>query len=745
MVTAARETYDGAVRVATVVLLGLTVGVCAAPPANQPNITWTQTGTNGSSLPIYTGIWAPAAAGTSVTNTATGGVTYGWLDVTAAGNVDNAGTLTLNFPGYTADNRDRMTVTLNSGAGTLTNTGALNLNANGSYGGAIYIYGTLLNDAGGALTVATGTSGGGAVLGTAGATHENRGTLTTTGNQGLTIAGNSTTFQQTLPGTNLNVSQFVLGTSTGSTSGDSIANTLTLTGGSVQGSFTLRRTALTLGAGVTIAGATTFSFEGDNLAGTDAGKPLCSFTGDVPANVTLFLPQTLTGSNGSFLQTPGSVANRGTVTLRSNGGYVPNGAYALLQLLGGGTLTNYGVLNFQVGPHYSASGNEVADLDGNLINAAGGIINVTEITGANSGDKSGRLVKSGGVYSNLGTVALTGTVKFQTDGSSFTNGTGGVINGTAQSSATASTMLGTATLDNASGAIEAVGGTATYTLTVSNALSATTKSGANTLLAGTYRVTGGSAATALSLGAFGAAGTITTLGAASGSAAVVTLDGANAAFTQIETASGNGSLATINATGRLNVNGGKTFTTAAALSDAGMVSIGSSSFLKLGSAGSGTLNLASGGTVGGTGTVQGNISAAGSGIVSPGSSIGTLTTSGNLAFSGTANALAVEFDSTLSDLISVGGLLSLGTGATTLNLTPLSGTILPLTGTTYTIASYGTQTGTFSSILGPSRYQYFLNYGSGTNSSITLLVVPEPATAGLLALAAALALRRRRA
>ena len=85
--------------------------------------------------------------------------------------------------------------------------------------------------------------------------------------------------------------------------------------------------------------------------------------------------------------------------------------------------------------------------------------------------------------------------------------------------------------------------------------------------------------------------------------------------------------------------------------------------------------------------------------------------------------------------------LDLGT-ATTLNLNVLDTT----SGSPYAIATYsGTLTGTFLNVNGlPSGYT--LDYGTGTNSAITLDVgtTPEPASLMVLGVGSLMMTRRRR-
>lgn len=111
-----------------------------------------------------------------------------------------------------------------------------------------------------------------------------------------------------------------------------------------------------------------------------------------------------------------------------------------------------------------------------------------------------------------------------------------------------------------------------------------------------------------------------------------------------------------------------------------------------------TLDVQSGGTLNGTGTVTANVS--NSGTVAPGTSAGILTVSGNYT-QNSGGALTVDIGGTVPgtdyDRLAVSGTANLGG---TLNLR--EGSVLPVAGTTYTVITYASRAGTFATVNSPT-------------------------------------------
>ena len=154
--------------------------------------------------------------------------------------------------------------------------------------------------------------------------------------------------------------------------------------------------------------------------------------------------------------------------------------------------------------------------------------------------------------------------------------------------------------------------------------------------------------------------------------------------------------------------------------------------------GDGTVQIAAGATLGGTGTVR-NATVQPGGLVTPGASVGTLHALGDVQLLGT---LRIELDPAgagACDLLQVGGDLNIS--AATVDFLTLG--IDPPDDPVYVFASSGHRTGeAFASVQNlPSGYQ--IDYAHGGGNEIALVLIPEPGTAGLL-LAGALALWRRK-
>jgi len=169
------------------------------------------------------------------------------------------------------------------------------------------------------------------------------------------------------------------------------------------------------------------------------------------------------------------------------------------------------------------------------------------------------------------------------------------------------------------------------------------------------------------------------------------------------------------------------------IGDSSEITIGSGATLDVSAiTAAGGFLLRSGQTLSGNGSVVGRVSMESGSTLAAGG-IGGI---GSLAFSSDLQASAgsvwlvdlVQSVNGQSDLVTAAGSLDLGGASLQLSL---PGTFTQ--GHVYTIASYGSLSGTFNGISdGAIVHGYRIDYGSGTNGSVTLTAVPEPGALALL-------------
>jgi autotransporter-associated beta strand protein len=134
--------------------------------------------------------------------------------------------------------------------------------------------------------------------------------------------------------------------------------------------------------------------------------------------------------------------------------------------------------------------------------------------------------------------------------------------------------------------------------------------------------------------------------------------------------------------------------------------------------GAGLATVAAGATLGGTGTLGGALT--NNGTVSPGASVGTLDVNGNVTM-GANSHLAIELSGATADKLAITGNLDLGALGNFLDVSGVG------TGLSWIIATYtGTLTGAFETITSG----YSVDYGTGTNSQVTLNSVGSPGVPG---------------
>jgi fibronectin-binding autotransporter adhesin len=183
-------------------------------------------------------------------------------------------------------------------------------------------------------------------------------------------------------------------------------------------------------------------------------------------------------------------------------------------------------------------------------------------------------------------------------------------------------------------------------------------------------------------------GTGTTIGDLSG-AGTMSLGGKSLTFGTANSTSFSGTIS--GAGGALVKNGSGTFTLSGTNSYTGMTTVNAGTLLVNGnqSAATGLTSVVSGATLGGSGTIGGDVVVADGGTLAPGNSPGTLTINGNLTLAG-ASTLAYELGaanavgSPLNDLVNVGGNLTLD-GTLNVTISPSGSFDIGL----YRIANYG--------------------------------------------------------
>jgi fibronectin-binding autotransporter adhesin len=460
--------------------------------------------------------------------------------------------------------------------------------------------------------------------------------------------------------------------------------------------------------------------------------------------------------NGSFTNSGGnrvlSSTNTATTTL---GGAVylseASGTGRTLILAGSGTSN----------PSYLISGN-ISDFNGagtagsiQVGNGSAATVATLTLTGNNSHSGATNLGSTGNLL-NIGSATALGSSTLTANGNgSFDNTTGGALvlsNDLAQSGGSP-IFLGSNDLTLGNVALSVANRSITVsakTLTVNDVTQDVAgrnyaKNGAGKLVVkgnasytGTTTISGGT----LQIGDGGTTGTLST------SSAIV--DNANLTFDRKDslTQGIDFSSAAITGTGSLTKEGGGILTLSGANIYAGGTTVNNGKLLAnntTGSAtGAGDVTVNANGTLGGTGSVAGNVFVNG-GQLSPGASINHLDIGGNLSMTGGAFDYEINSTSLTADLNTVAGNLSLSAAA--LSATDLGSGLLAM-GTKFTLINYGGtwNGGIFTGLanhstsltLGLNRFQIDYdsttggsNFGGGTYGGgvgphfVTITAVPE--------------------
>ena len=481
--------------------------------------------------------------------------------------------------------------------------------------------------------------------------------------------------------------QVTLGTGTLTTGGN---NTSTLYTGVISGTGSLIKVG---GGTMTLSGANIYS-------GTTTINGGILRVGAGVAGVINDMSAVTVGTLGTFDlngfdETIGSLAGAGQVTLGAGtltvgGSGYNNTAYSGTILGVGGSLTKVGM------DHLTLTGANT--YSGGTTLSAGGIL-IGHVSALGTGGVTVSAGATLGATSSLGTVANPIAIDgggLTIDGAGNINFSGVITNG-----------VGTGTLTKA--------GTGTLTLTGIN-----TYTGNTAVLAGTLAGAGGLTYAAPIQGDI------------LNNATVNFIQAANADYEGVMT--GNGTLIKSGAA-RLIISGNCAAFT-------GNTNLNADALWLNGTLGGGTLTVANGATLGGTGTYTGNVVVNNLGTVGPGNSIGELTVANYNPAAGSILNVEVSLPGTLplaADLLTVtaagAGAATISAGAT-VYVTLTEDISNYLTGpTTYTIVQTagagGTIVGTFDKLNVPANtgaLQFSLEY---TPTQVNLLVVPEPKTYGV--------------
>jgi len=490
----------------------------------------------------------------------------------------------------------------------------------------------------------------------------------------------------------------------------------------------------------------------------------------------------ITGAGGTI--TNNAVTNLSSLTFsNSAGSYTLTGTNTGQTLTISGGITNNSASNQTIGIALNTTSNQTFNAAfGNL--TLGAISNTAALTMRESAGRAitvngeisgaGSLIQSGSGTLNLnaansyqGGTTLNGGTVVAGNSASFGSGSISVASNAviaAGTSITLTNVLGvsngtTATLNNAgnawvqNGAIGgqggiALSGTGTTALATSNSYAGGTTLNGGRVVAGNNNSFGSGSISVASSSTI-AAGTATlntTNAVAVAAGQTVTLDTAGNAWTQSGSVSGNGGVTKVGA-GMMSFSGANTYSGTTLVSGGTLQVTGSL-------LGSGTVTVASGGTLSGTGSV-GKTTIQSGGTISAGANgnVGTLSLS-SLILNGGGSWNWKMLDASGSagvgfDTLGISGLLDLSTLSSdskfTINLQTLfgtpavSGSALNFdanVSTNWVIANYGTLTGTFSTNLFNINSSGFSNslsggtFGIGTNASGLILSYTTAFVAG---------------
>lgn len=509
-------------------------------------------------------------------------------------------------------------------------------------------------------------------------------------------------------------------------------STLNFDDGAVSGQGTI---SLTLDHYAEITGTLTQEF-GHTISGS--GEITAAFTnnGYVYA-ISNFMPLTLETSdmvnNGSMGGVGGTLDINGITITQGingqifvlsggavffNGNTTINGGEIYSQVAGGLVIVESGTTTF----NSITNGATVYINLGNTVNVTGSLTDDGMILVSSGGEEGNSILNvSGATVLGSGTFTLMEPSSESQLTGTLTQAPGHTINGQGNINA-ALTNNGLMNADVSGGTLSVNGATSNGGLmeasnggTLSFAPGALTNLSGFTLAGGAYEA--------------GANSTISLPGSVTTNAATVVLDGTGSEFSAFN------SVATNN--GEFEIIGGRTFSTAGPLINAGTLLTGTGSALAV----NGLLTQNPSGTLAGSGTFSATALEL-SGTISPGDAPGTLTLAGATIFESTLT-LAYQLGSVsgTNDHLDVNGDFTL---AGTLDITALAG----FGAGDYDIIDYGGGTFTDDTLdvgSAPGGFDYEISSATPGQVDLMVIEVPEPATwAIILCGLGALSLRKRR-
>jgi fibronectin-binding autotransporter adhesin len=558
-------------------------------------------------------------------------------------------------------------------------------------------------------------------------------------------------------------------------------------GSGVAGTDLLVSSTITNG-GITKDGAGTLRLTGQNsyTLGTtvNAGTLILDSTGKtnpasiLPSNRDLTINNALVTLVGNQQNNIYNTTN-GTVTITSGtlsaDQASSNNHHLYNVVLDGGVLATGTTGSFFLNGAVTGTGTAMSTISAPLIlNSATNSFNVGDAV-AGPGTAGTDLLVTGAITQNGGARSLTksgaGTMQLAAIGSNYSGGTvvtGGtlILNSTGKTEPASGIIPANSNLTISDAAVSLVGnagnnifnstgGTVTITSGTLSADQASNNSHHlyNVVLDGGVLTTGATGSFYLNAGVTGTGTAMSTISAPlnlqNGARTFNVGDAVAGTDLLVSSALSNGSV-TKTGDGTMELTGTHTY--------AGATTVSAGTLLVNGGLSNSSVTV-NGGTLGGIGSVGGSATINATGVLSPGASIGTITTGALALNSGSTFLYELNTSAITGDLLNVNGDLNFD-GSVTLSLADLGSNMALTIGSKFALISYfgSWDGGTFNGYADESEFTLFgnewrINYndltagsinGGAYTNAVTLTVIPEPRAALLGGLGLLALLRRRR-